>query len=198
MKDVIKEKLEITINLLFILSIVSIIASGLLKFIFNIEVFDMEINKNISNFCVFKNTIFQSIILQFSLMFNYALVIAISNKTKIKSVFRKIWFLLILTWAVNLFNKSTTFYMTSVIAILINTIYCFRINNKNIKDIVVSNLTLILISILTLIYQYITIFIRLNHIPQPDEIFSFYEQIVYLFDMYIIMIFYYIKQRKVA
>ena len=198
MNNIINKKVYQFMNIAFILSIVSIIITGVLKLLFNIDIFDMEINNKISNFFLFKNLTIQHILLQISLMFNYTLIIAITNKTKITSVVNKTWILLILTWLVNLLSRETAFYMTTLIGIIINIVYCYRINIKSVKSILISSCKLILISFLLLIYQYITILIRLNHIPTPNETFSFYEQVIYLMDMYIIMLLYYTKQRKDA
>lgn len=172
-------------KVVFGLSIASILISGLIKLIWGVDWFDLEVNKRLSEFFLFKNIIVQHIVMQISLMFNYVLIIAIVNKALLKDVFKKLWWLLILTYGINYLGRQAFFFLTPITGILLNIIYCYRIDKNTFKKILKGVCLVILATILLTIYQASTLLIRFNYIPPLDTVFSFYVQLIVLLDMYI-------------
>lgn len=188
----IKQKFDKFWKLAFILSVVSIIVQGLLKLIFKVDWFDLEVNRNIENFFLFRNEIAIAIISQLMALYNFIIFIAIASKSKIKAILSNpiVLILLLSTWLLNLLPQETIFYMSPITGLIILVVFNI-LNNKDIKQVLKASFIFILVSIIMFIYQVVTIAIRLNHIPNPATVYSFYEKAVYVFDMYIMCYFYY-------
>jgi hypothetical protein len=189
----IKQKFDKFWKLAFILSVVSIIVQGLLKLIFKVDWFDLEVNRNIENFFLFRNEISQTVILQCMAMYNFIIFIAISTKSKVKNILSSLIIVILLscTYFMNLLPQQTIYYMTSIVGLGLTVIFDVFINKSSLKHILWSSFKFCILSASMLVYQYVTIGIRLNVFPKPEMVFSFYEKLVYTFDMYWLCFLYY-------
>lgn len=186
----IKEKIPVFLKVALTVSVASIVIQGLIKLIWKVDWFDLEVNQRLADFFLFKNEIVQVIILQIFFMFNFVIVIAIANKDKIIDVIKSIWWLLILTYFLNFIPKEYAFFIVPFSGILINMFYCLK-RKYNIKHALKTSALIILITIIMSMYQSLSLFIRFNKIPNVNEIFGFYEQFIFLIDMYLVAYFYY-------
>jgi hypothetical protein len=191
----IRDKMPVFLKVALIASIASIVIQGAIKLIWKVDWFDFGINQSIADFYLFKNEIVQKIILQLSLMFNYVIVIAIANKVSIKDIVKRTWWLLILTYLFNYIGKDIATLFIPLGGILISIIYNISIKTK-LKEIIKSSAKIILISLILTLYQYITIMIRMNHVPTPSTVYGFYETIIFVLDMYVIAYLYYKLKRR--
>jgi hypothetical protein len=190
MQNEIKEKINIFIKIALILSILSIFVQGGLKLCFGVDWFDLEVNQKLSDFFLFKNVTIQIILDKLLLFFNYLIMIAIAIRHSMKKVFNKTWILITIAVLLDFVLSPQLMFIPALFGGIILIYYFCRIKNKKSKLYKVI-LDFIIASLLLVVYQAATLFIRFNGLPQLGMTFTFYEELVYVIDMYILCYFIY-------
>lgn len=182
MNNVYKNKANTLIKVALYISIGAIMIQGLIKLIFGVGWYDIEINAKLSEFYLFKIDIIQTILMQILLMFNFVIIIAIANNATIKSVICKTWYLLMWTYLLN-YLSDYTFIVQIAICLTLNCVYNY---NGKFKDVVKTSLIAMVVMVCMAMYQIIIMVIRYGLVQDTNYIFNFYEQLTLIVNMYIL------------
>lgn len=188
--DTVKQKLDKFWKLAFVGSVIIILLQGLIKLIFNVDWINLEATQRMKEFYLFNNNIYRIIINQLGFMFNTLIILAISNNQSIKNILIKTWWMLILTYLLNLLPKNVSFVAIVIIAIIINLYYNKMVKNDNIV-ILKTCINIFVMSLVCFCYQPITLLIRLNELPPIGYEFDFFVKLIFSFDLYLMLYFIY-------